>query len=387
MRDPMSWSIPVFRMFGIPVRVHIFFIVVTLGLFFRELTLPWMRAVSWVDIFVLTVVVVFVVILLHELGHCFAARYVEGDAKEILIWPLGGLAYVDVPHTPRANAIATAGGPGMNLAICILCAAALAVAGFIPSLNPLNNPYRAEVTDFKGRSWTSHYGELRFYKAGSTEDATSEANAILNKTPQAEQAEALAKAGLTPSHIPGWAAWTYRVFWFSWILFLFNLIPAYPLDGGRLLQCVIWARSDHRRGVVVAGYSGFVVSVIFLFVSIVTNEALFMGLALFMMYAASMAIHQVDMEDGPFGYDFSAGYTSLEKDEEAPRKPKQAGWFTRWRQARRARKLQREADERQRDEERMDRLLEKIARSGKESLTEDERRFLERYSDRKRHMS
>ena len=49
------------------------------------------------------VLLLFGIILLHEFGHCFGARYVDGDAKEILIWPLGGLAYVDVPHTPRAQ--------------------------------------------------------------------------------------------------------------------------------------------------------------------------------------------------------------------------------------------------------------------------------------------
>ncbi len=34
----------------------------------------------------------FVSVLLHEFGHCFAARWVDGDATEIMIWPLGGLA-------------------------------------------------------------------------------------------------------------------------------------------------------------------------------------------------------------------------------------------------------------------------------------------------------
>ena len=77
----------------------------------------------------------------------------------------------------------------------------------------------------------------------------------------------------------------------------------------------------------------------------------------------------------------------MEKDDEPAPKPKKVGWFTRWRQARRARKAQREAEERAREEQRMDELLEKIARSGKESLTDEEKRFLERVSARKRNMS
>jgi Zn-dependent protease len=380
MRDPMSWALPVFRAFGIPVKVHIFFFVVTLGLFFRQLTLPGMSDIGWLDKFLLMVVVLFVVILLHEFGHCFGARFVEGEAKEILIWPLGGLAYMDVPHTPRANFIATAAGPAMNVVICIVCALMMGLAGFRPTLNPFIDPYRVEVTNFDGRTYTSIYSQ-KFYMIGSNEEVPHQ------RQTSTENAETLSKEGIERALAPTWVVWLYRIFWISWTLFLFNLIPAYPLDGGRLLQSVVWARTDHRRGVVVAAYSGFVVSVLFLLVSITANEALFMGLALFMLYSASLALHQLEMEDGPFGYDFSAGYTSLEKDDEKPKKPKKVGWFTRWRQARRARKLQREAEERQRDEERMDQLLEKIARSGKDSLTDEEKRFLERLSARKRNMS
>jgi hypothetical protein len=165
---------------------------------------------------------------------------------------------------------------------------------------------------------------------------------------------------------------------------LFNLIPAYPLDGGQMLQALVWGRTDYRRGVVVAAYTGFAVAIIFLIVSIASNEALFMGLSLFMLYMSSTKLYSLETEDGPFGYDFSAGYTSLERDDEPPPKPKRQGFIARWLQARRARKLHREIEERAADEERMDQILAKIAESGKNSLTDEERRFLERYSARYR---
>ncbi len=386
MRDPMSWALPVFRAFGIPVKVHIFFFVVTLGLAFREMN--QLKDVYWLDIFLLLVVVLFGVILIHEFGHCFGARFVDGDAKEILIWPLGGLATVDVPHTPWANFVATAAGPAMNVVICLVCGIAMALAGFLPSINPLADPYKTEMAGLDGRTYTSIYGHLRYYKAGSKEEVSPEAVSAAFGTGNFKDAsEALSRAGIERAIAPTWIVWVFRIFWLSWILFLFNLIPAFPLDGGRLLQCAVWARTDHRRGVVVAAYSGFAASVLFLFVSILTNEALFMGLALFMLVSAAQALQQLEMEDGAFGYDFSAGYTSLEKDDEKPRQPKKVGWFTRWRQARRARKHQIEIEERQKDEERMDLLLEKIARTGKSSLSDEERRFLERVSARKRNMS
>ncbi len=404
MRDPMSWSVKIFTAFGIPVRVHIFFFVISIGLFLRQIGTKD-SPVGWVDVLGYTVILLFLIVLLHEFGHCFGARRVEGQAKEVLLWPLGGLAYVDVPHTPRANFIATAAGPLVNVFICLACAAGLAVAGFLPNANPLaavTSPYVSEMYNFvDGRDYTSVYG-LKVYRAGTAEPVTTPAENYektlreLGATSQrvtwppeqtAQWAAGLSAAGAERALAPNWAVWLNRAFGLSWLLFLFNLIPAYPLDGGRLLQCLIWARTDYRRGVTVAAYSGFVVAVLFLLASIAVNEALLMGLALFMLYESSMALHRLETDDGPFGYDFSGGYTTLERDDEPQPKPRKLGWFARWRAARRARRLQREAEELARDEERMDQLLEKIARFGKESLTEDEKRFLERVSARKRNMS
>jgi Zn-dependent protease len=384
MRDPMSWSIPVFRAFGIQVKVHLLFFIFTIGMFLRQVGMKG-NPIHWVDVFLFTVVALFLIVLLHEFGHCFGARHVGGDAKEVLIWPLGGLAYVDVPHNPRAHFITTAAGPGVNVVICLVCAIGMAGAGYLPSLNPLKNPYLAEVYNFQEKRYdTSRYGTAAGY-AESFKRAFPELKDSV--TPEMMES-AIRQSGFERHEAPIGVVWAYRVFFLSWCLFLFNLIPAYPLDGGRLLQAVVWSRRDYRKGVVVSAYTGFGVAVLFLIVSIAVNEALFMGLALFMLYESSMALYRLEMEDtGPFGYDFSAGYTSLEKNEEPPPKPRKAGWFRRWRQARVARRIQRENDERARDEERMDQLLDKIARTGKESLTEEERRFLERESARRRNMS
>jgi hypothetical protein len=172
------------------------------------------------------------------------------------------------------------------------------------------------------------------------------------------------------------------------VLFLFNLIPAYPLDGGQMLQAVIWGRSDHRRGVTLAAYTGFAFAVIFLIVSVAANETLFMGLSLFMLYSCSQRLHQLDSDEGPFGYDFSAGYTSLERDDDPPPRPKKKlGPVARWWQARKAKKIAAESAQRVRDEERMEELLGKIAATGMGSLTDEERRFLERFSARYRDRS
>src|SRR5438876_12042598 len=99
MRDPLSWSFPLGRMFGITVRVHCLFPFVALCLILHAAYKIKDPAGSWLDVSTL-VGLLFLSVLLHEFGHCFAARLMDGDASDILLWPLGGLAYVDVPHTP-----------------------------------------------------------------------------------------------------------------------------------------------------------------------------------------------------------------------------------------------------------------------------------------------
>ena len=110
MRDLLSWSVPLGRISGIAVKVHILFLVVAIGLILRVGLQKGAPNGVWLET-TFVVGLLFVCVLLHELGHCVAARLVDGEAHEILLWPLGGLALVDVPHTPRANFIAAAAGP------------------------------------------------------------------------------------------------------------------------------------------------------------------------------------------------------------------------------------------------------------------------------------
>src|SRR5919204_2089173 len=101
MRDPFFWSIPLGRLFGVNIRVHLLFPIVAVGLILRYAyqQKPDYPEGTWIDATMLFALLL-VSVLLHEYGHCFGARWVNGDATEILLWPLGGLATVDVPNTP-----------------------------------------------------------------------------------------------------------------------------------------------------------------------------------------------------------------------------------------------------------------------------------------------
>lgn len=396
MRDPMNWALPLYRAFDIQVRVHVLFFIVTLGLFLREVA-DKHSPIAWTDVLFFTILLLFVIILLHEYGHCYGARRVNGDAKEILIWPLGGLASVDVPNDWKANLITVLAGPAVNLFLCLACAIGLAFGGFLPNVNPISNPYNSEIYNFRdGIIYTSPYG-LRPYKLSTAEPIPRELVDQVTRQKDGPRdkhsfppalADEIAHALGGERHIaPAWAVWLNRAFWLSGVLLLLNLLPAYPLDGGQILMCLVWARSTQRQGVVTAAYSGFVVGVIFLIIGIATNEVLFALLGLFMLQMSYLKLNAPEVEEGIFGYDFSAGYTSLERDEEPTPRRRRPGFLARWWQARKMRKLLQEHEQRQREEERVDQLLDKIARFGKQSLTEEEQRFLERASSRYRNRS
>src|SRR6478672_6964479 len=67
----------------------------------------------------------FLIVTLHEFGHAMACRQVGGTANQIVLWPLGGTAYVDPPPRPGATLWSIAAGPLVNVALLPLLYGAL----------------------------------------------------------------------------------------------------------------------------------------------------------------------------------------------------------------------------------------------------------------------
>jgi Zn-dependent protease len=354
MRDPSYWSIPLGRLFGITIRVHVLFPLVVLGLVLRVVYPP--RGMefppgAWVDVMVFCALL-FGSVLLHEFGHCFGARAVNGDATEVLLWPLGGLASVDVPHTPGANFLTTLAGPLVNLGLCVLCGLLLAFTvepSFQPPWSPLWYPWRHSAA-----------GDVRLYTWGGVETQVTNV----------------------------WPVLLARLFYANWILFLLNvLLPGFPLDGGRLLQSALWRYLGYRHAMQIAIVAGFVCVFVVAVAAIAANDLLPLMLAIFIFLSCrnQWVMLETGGEDSLFGYDFSQGYTSLERDQ-APAAPprRRVSWWKRWLKNRAAQKLQREQETREAEERRLDELLDKVHREGKAALTDEERRFMKRVSDRYR---
>jgi Zn-dependent protease len=348
MQDPFAWSIPCGRVFGITIRIHILFPFLALAMIMRagfEKTAP---DGAWIDA-AAVMALLFVSVLLHEFGHCFAARGVNGDASEVLIWPLGGLANCDVPHTPRANFLVAAAGPAVNLFLATLAGLALwAVASAAPAWS---------LKGYLGRS-ANGMTPIPMWSGGHLNFPALSGVVLLE-----------------------------HFFWVNYVLFLLNVVlVGFPLDGGRMLQAALWPRMGYRRATLAAVYAGFVVMLLVGLYSFIDNEVMFLALALFIYLSCKQQwiILETGGEESLFGYDFSQGYTSLERDEPpTPAKPRQS-WWQRWKQQRAERKAKEEAANRESEETRLDELLDKVARQGLESLTDEERRFMQRVSDRYR---
>src|ERR1700693_1509006 len=90
--SPLTWlmtgSVPLFTAFGIRVRAHAWFVVYVV----MVLVFGLGRGFTW-QARVVSVPILFGVVLLHEFGHCFTARWVGGHAEDILMTPIGGLAF------------------------------------------------------------------------------------------------------------------------------------------------------------------------------------------------------------------------------------------------------------------------------------------------------
>jgi Zn-dependent protease len=354
MRDPFTWSLPLGRLFGITVRVHIVFFIFIVVMWLKKLG-PDSRPGEASAMLVL-MLLLFLSVLLHEFGHCFAARHVDGEANEVLLWPLGGLARCEVPHSPWAHFITAAGGPLVNLLLCVLSGAVLVLFfSFQPSFNPLpDQAWSTVLYNFAdGKTYASEWGPRNY--------------------------ELMA----TGPHLVA------QFFWVNWFGFLLNvLLCGFPLDGGRMLQAILWPRFGYRSAMRAAIFVGFVVMFITAAYALIQNElmVLCLGIAIYLACKQEWINLEMGGDESLFGYDFSQGYTSLERDQPPVQRKKRPNFFQRWLQRRAAKKLQRQQEQQEADERRMDELLDKIAREGIQALTDEENRFLKRVAeDRNRH--
>lgn len=182
-------AIHLFRVAGIDVFLHwTWFLIAAIEIQSRSGTY---RSLLWN---VLEYLALFMIVLLHEFGHALACRQVGGTANRIMLWPLGGVAYVDPPQRPGATLWSIAAGPLVNVALLpVLLAASMTVHAL---------------------GWAQAAPDLERF-----------INAVL---------------------------------FIDVALLIFNVLPIYPLDGGQILRSLLWFVLGRGRSLAVTTVIGFI---------------------------------------------------------------------------------------------------------------------------------
>ncbi len=189
MPSTQSRSIHLFNFRGINVFLHwSWFLVALVEINSRA------KSYSSLTWNVLEYLGLFLIVMLHEFGHALACRQVGGTANRIVLWPLGGIAYVQPPQRPGATLWSIAAGPLVNVVL-------------IPVLMAL-------VMMSSVFGWAQSTPDVHTFLLSL---------AFINS-----------------------------------ILLVFNLLPIYPLDGGQILRSILWFWVGRARSLMVAAVIGMV---------------------------------------------------------------------------------------------------------------------------------
>jgi Zn-dependent protease/predicted transcriptional regulator len=203
----MKWSFRIARMFGIDVKIHItFFLVLLIGAMSGSRGGAVGMAMG-----VLFMLLLFVCVLLHEFGHSLVAQRFGIPVRQIVLLPIGGVAFMSRnPATAMQELLVAVAGPAVNVVIA---------AGLWLAL---------------GAPWP-------FWRSIDLES-------------------------LLPG--PGVALFLIALLRINIMLVLFNMIPAFPMDGGRVLRAILWQFQGFNRATRVAAAVGKVIAVIFVIVGL-----------------------------------------------------------------------------------------------------------------------
>ena len=214
MPSARQGSIRLFRFSGIDVFLHwSWFLVAAYEIQLRK---GLYSSITWN---VLEYLALFLIVTLHEFGHSLACRQVGGTANQIVLWPLGGVAYVDPPPRPGATLWSIAAGPLVNVAL-------------LPLLYGV-------FLQGKSLGWAHTMPDL--YK--------------------------LVVAVLT----------------IDIGLLIFNILPIYPLDGGQILRSLLWYVFGRARSLTVAAIVGLVGVAAFIGLAFWSRDVWLGAIAVFML--------------------------------------------------------------------------------------------------------
>ena len=228
----MKWQWKLGRFAGIDVFVHATFVLLIGWVGYSQ----WLENRNWGDVFngILFILALFLCVVLHEYGHALTARRYGIKTRDITLYPIGGVARLErMPEKPVEELWVALMGPAVNVVIGALLLIYLLATN---TLVPFN-----QVTVGSG--------------------SVLERLMIVNFT-----------------------------------LVLFNLLPAFPMDGGRVLRALLAMRMDYVRATQVAAYIGQGMAFVLGFIGLFGNPFL-LFIALFVWIGASQEAGAVQVKN------------------------------------------------------------------------------------------
>ena len=227
----MQFSYRIFRIFGIDVRVHVTFAFIVAYFAFVWGVLEKPGGFSAALYGVLLVLMLFVLVVIHELSHSRVAQHYGVKVKSITLLPIGGLAAMEeIPEEPRKELAISAAGPLSNLVILVVMLAVLPAVADWGVLRP------------------ERFGDIIF----------------------------------TPS-LTG--AYLYLLV-SNGFLAVFNLLPAFPMDGGRVFRAFLALRIGRPRATRIAVVVGQALAVAMAVYGFLGGGLLLILVAVFIFFGA-----------------------------------------------------------------------------------------------------
>jgi len=234
-----SYQLGVFA--GIPVKVHWSFGLMIL--FILYVAVQNGGPPIEMAFFVLLVFTLFLCVILHEYGHALTAKYFNVGTRDIIISPIGGVARLEkLPKEPKEELLIAIAGPLVNVAIASLCFAGLASVFGVSGLEI--DPETARVNTAS-----------EFFK---------------------------------------------MVFYINIVLFLFNLIPAFPMDGGRILRALLSLKLGRMKSTQIASVIGRMFALFFIGYGLYIEHYVLAFIGGFIFFMATSENRQVKMEESLF---------------------------------------------------------------------------------------
>jgi Zn-dependent protease/CBS domain-containing protein len=224
----MSWSLPILRVGGIQLRIHVTFLLLIGWLAFGYYTAGGSAEAASRVLFIL---LLFLCVVLHEFGHALAAKSFGINTPDITLLPIGGVARLErMPEEPKQELIIALAGPAVNVVIAL---------GLLIAI------------DWRGAADSS-----------------------------------VVEASTLPA----------KLLAINVMLVLFNLLPAFPMDGGRVLRALLATRLSYARATQIAASIGQGCAFVFGFIGLLWNPFL-LFIALFVYIGASQEAALAQMKD------------------------------------------------------------------------------------------